>query len=207
MHGRSACLFKAKDITDQRSKQISTADRNILLKAVLYDKGTNSEYPSSKGEDTRWNISFRLFHETQFNAYFIIYDWISGNPCKYVKRNPSRTIISKYSIYIFSKNTTKQKTKRKKSIRVTAWLKNRRHASAFNNICMQSWWLMRLKNQYCFLSLFISCLIEQTGCLILYRVSSSFHRAIPEDHKDVEGFTTDTILLTATLVLGSVQYY
>ena len=53
IHGRSACLFKAKDITDQRSKQISTADRNILLKAVLYDKGTNSEYPSSKGEDTR----------------------------------------------------------------------------------------------------------------------------------------------------------
>ena len=25
---------------------------------------------------------------------------------------------------------------------------------------------MRLKNQYCFVSLFISCLIEQTGCLI-----------------------------------------
>ena len=36
---------------------------------------------------------------------------------KYVKRNPSRTIISKNSIcleYIFSKNTTKQKTKREK---------------------------------------------------------------------------------------------
>ena len=47
MHGRPACLFKAKDITDQRLKQISTTDRNILLKAVLHDKGTNSEYPSS----------------------------------------------------------------------------------------------------------------------------------------------------------------
>ena len=46
MHGRPACLFKAKDITDQRLKEISTADRNILLKAVLHDKGTNSEYPS-----------------------------------------------------------------------------------------------------------------------------------------------------------------
>ena len=36
---------------------------------------------------------------------------------KYVKRNPSRTIISKSSIcleYIFSKNTAKQKTKREK---------------------------------------------------------------------------------------------
>ena len=38
---------------------------------------------------------------------------------------------------------------------------------------MQSWWLMRLKNQYCFASLFITCLIGQTGCLILYRASSS----------------------------------
>ena len=47
IHGRSACLFKAKDVTNQRLKQISTADRNILLKAVLYDKGTNLEHPSS----------------------------------------------------------------------------------------------------------------------------------------------------------------
>ena len=90
---------------------------------------------------------------------------------------------------------------------------------------------MRLKNQYCFVSLFISCLIEQTGCLILYRASSSFHMAINsmislwvhsllplllflfdiqllrEEHKDAEGSTTDAILLTATLALGSVQYY
>ena len=90
---------------------------------------------------------------------------------------------------------------------------------------------MRLKNQYCFVSLFISCLIEQTGCLILYRASSSFHitinlmislwvhsllplllflfdiRLFPDKHNDVEGFTTDGMLLTATLVFGSVQYY
>ena len=30
---------------------------------------------------------------------------------------------------------------------------------------------------------------------------------VPEEHEDVQGFTTDAILLTATLVLGSVQYY
>ena len=55
---------------------------------------------------------------------------------KYVKRNPSGTIISKYLIcleYIFSENTTKQKTKRKRSVRVKPWLKNRRHVSAFDN--------------------------------------------------------------------------
>ena len=78
---------------------------------------------------------------------------------------------------------------------------------------------MRLKNQYCFVQ-FLSCLIEQTGCLLLYRTSSSFHIAINSmislwvhfllplmQYKDVEGFTTDAILLTAALVLGSVQYY
>ena len=90
---------------------------------------------------------------------------------------------------------------------------------------------MKLKNQYCFVLLFTSCLIEQTGCLISYRASSSFHiavnsmislwvhslqplllflfdiRLLPEEHKHVEGFTTDAIQLTATLALGSVQYY
>ena len=88
---------------------------------------------------------------------------------------------------------------------------------------------MGLKNQYCFVSLFISLifsLIEQTGCIILYRTCSSFHiainsmislsvhsllplllfffyiRLLPEKYKD-----TDPIKLTATLVLISVQYY
>ena len=32
-------------------------------------------------------------------------------------------------------------------------------------------------------------------------------RLLQEEHKDVGGFTTDAILLTATLVLGFVQYY
>ena len=36
--------------------------------------------------------------------------------------------------YIFSKNTTKQKTKRKRSAWVEPWLKNRLYTSAFNNI-------------------------------------------------------------------------
>ena len=86
-----------------------------------------------------------------------------------------------------------------------------------------------LDETMCFVSLFISCLIEQTRCLILYVASSSFHIAINSvislwvhsllplllfdirlllgEHKDVEVFNTDPILLTATLVLGSVQYY
>ena len=82
---------------------------------------------------------------------------------KYVKRNHSRTIIRKCSIcfeYVFSKNSTKQKTKRKRNVKVKPWLKNRRYTTTFNNIYMRSWWLMRLKNQYCFVLLFISCLIE-----------------------------------------------
>ena len=36
--------------------------------------------------------------------------------------------------YIFSKNTTKQKTNRKRSAWVEPWLKNRLYTSAFNNI-------------------------------------------------------------------------
>ena len=40
----------------------------------------------SKGEYTLWNISFRLFHETQFNSYFITYNWISWNSRKICKK-------------------------------------------------------------------------------------------------------------------------
>ena len=36
--------------------------------------------------------------------------------------------------HIFSKNTTKQKTKRKRSVWVKPWLKNYMYTSAFNNI-------------------------------------------------------------------------
>ena len=101
-------------------------------------------------------------------------------------------------------------------------MKFRRYATAFNNIYMRTWWLMRLQNKYCFVSLFISCLIEQTGCLILYRTSSFFHvainsmislwvhsllllllflfdiRLLPEEQEDVVVFATDAILLTAS---------
>ena len=36
--------------------------------------------------------------------------------------------------YIFSKKSTRQKTKRKRSVWVNSWLKNRMYTSAFNNI-------------------------------------------------------------------------
>ena len=36
--------------------------------------------------------------------------------------------------YIFSKNTTKQKAKRKRSVKVKPWLKNTLYTSAFNNM-------------------------------------------------------------------------
>ena len=89
-------------------------------------------------------------------------------------------------------------------------------------IYLRSWLLKILKNQYRYVSLFISCLIEHMGWLILYRTSSSSHIAInslislwvhsvlplllslfdirhlQEEHEDVEGFATDTIQLTAT---------
>ena len=39
--------------------------------------------------------------------------------------------------YIFSKNTTKQKAKRKRSVKVKSWLKNRLYTSAFNNILVE----------------------------------------------------------------------
>ena len=98
------------------------------------------------GMDTLWNNSFRLFHETQFSAYFITFILISRNSCKYVKKNPRQTIISKMNSkkslvlslllieYIFSKNTAKQKTKGKRNAKVKPWLKNRLHTSAFNII-------------------------------------------------------------------------
>ena len=40
--------------------------------------------------------------------------------------------------YIFSKNTTKQKTKRKKSVKVKPWLKNSLYTSAFNNMLAET---------------------------------------------------------------------
>ena len=40
--------------------------------------------------------------------------------------------------YIFSKTTAKQKAKRKRSVKVKPWLKNRLHTSAFN-IILAEW--------------------------------------------------------------------
>ena len=42
-----------------------------------------------KGEDSLWNISFRLFHETQFNAFFITFNLISWNSYNICKRETS----------------------------------------------------------------------------------------------------------------------
>ena len=36
--------------------------------------------------------------------------------------------------YIFSKNTTNQMAKRKRSVKVKPWLKNRLYTGAFNNM-------------------------------------------------------------------------
>ena len=39
---------------------------------------------------------------------------------------------------IFSKNATKQKTKRKKNVKVKPWLKNDLYASVFNNVLAET---------------------------------------------------------------------
>ena len=112
-------------------------------------------------------IHLEIFLSDYFMRYSLMHIslhiiWFHEIHVKYVKRNPSRTIISECSIcleHMFSKNTAKQNIKRKKSVRVKPWLKNRRYTSA-NNITtiIRSRWLMRLKNQYCFVLLYISCL-------------------------------------------------
>ena len=101
----------------------------------------------TKGENTLWNISFRLFHETQFNVYFITFNLISWNSyeiCKkeaftnyhWKKMNTKENQVFNLLLieHIFSKKTTKQKTKRKRSVWVKPWLKNDKYTSAFNNI-------------------------------------------------------------------------
>ena len=102
--------------------------------------------------------------------------WFHEIHVNYVKKNPSRAAASKINSkkssvinlwlteYIFSKNTTKKNMKRKRSVKVKPWLKNCLYTSAFNNMLAKL--IMIFKNQCCFVSLFISRLIEQTGCLI-----------------------------------------
>ena len=43
----------------------------------------------SIGEDTLWNSSFRLFHEMQFNTYFMTFNLISWNSYKICKKKAS----------------------------------------------------------------------------------------------------------------------
>ena len=45
-----------------------------------------------KSECTLWNISFRLFHETQFNAYFITFNLISWNSYDICKKETSTNL-------------------------------------------------------------------------------------------------------------------
>ena len=100
---------------------------------------------TSKGKDTQLNISFRLFYETQFNVYFITFNLISGNSYKIYKKEFSTNYDRKkmnskenevFSLvlikHIFSKKTTKQNMKRKRSVWVKAWLKNCMYKTAFN---------------------------------------------------------------------------
>ena len=57
----------------------------------------------SKGEDTLWNISFRLFHETKFNTYFItcnLITWILYKICK--KKSSTNHHKKKYPIPTFA---------------------------------------------------------------------------------------------------------
>ena len=101
----------------------------------------------SKGEDTLWNISFRLFHETQLNVYFITFNLISWNSLKICKKEASSNYDRKkmgtkenqvFSLllveHVFSEKTTKQKTKQKRSVWVKPSLKNCMYTSAFKNI-------------------------------------------------------------------------
>ena len=46
-------------------------------------------FETRKGEDTQWNISSTLFHETQFNTYFITFNLISWNSYKICKKKCS----------------------------------------------------------------------------------------------------------------------
>ena len=112
-----------------------------------------------KGEDTLWNISFRLFHETQFNTYFITFNLISWNSYKISKEEPSanydrkkwiqkgiKCSICHWQSRYFFKKTTKQKTKR--TYKAYGLSPN------WKVICIQvpsmiysrNWWLMIKKN-------------------------------------------------------------
>ena len=48
-----------------------------------------------KGEDTLWNISFRLLYETQFNSYVITFNLISWNSYEVCKKEISTNYYKK----------------------------------------------------------------------------------------------------------------
>ena len=59
------------------------------MKAFKTTKREKTLLQFSKEEDTLWNISVRLSHETQFNAYFIAFNLISWNSFKICKKRIS----------------------------------------------------------------------------------------------------------------------
>ena len=77
---------------------------------------------------------FRLFHETKFNARFIIFNLIQWNVYK-INEKANLYELLQYGIgYIFFKKLQSKKTKSKRSVWVMSWLKNRLETSEFNNI-------------------------------------------------------------------------
>ena len=66
---------------------------HTLIKAKIHCEIFLSDYFMKHSlmcidEDTLWNISFRVFHETQFNVYFIAFNLISWNSYKICKKSP-----------------------------------------------------------------------------------------------------------------------
>ena len=72
--------------------------------------------------------------DTKVKVFRESISWFMKCPWNCISWNALKEKIHSVSFpieYIFSKNTTKQKTKRKRSVK--PWLKNRRYTSAFNN--------------------------------------------------------------------------
>ena len=105
----------------------------------------------SKGKDTLWDFSFRVFHEIQFQGHFMKYEILSWNT---FTLGSQLLLIDKKSVYrekmtsdsedlitlilinniCYSKSKSKKKSKRPKGIWMKPWLKNRNDKSVCNNI-------------------------------------------------------------------------
>ena len=81
-------LWMLTKTTNQSNQKIV----NKMAYKVYIQRLTYIHYQSQVflGEDTLWNISFRLFHKTQFNAYFITFKLISWNSYKICKKETSK---------------------------------------------------------------------------------------------------------------------